>query len=84
MDDWDHALNSRSAVHMCFIDMAKAFDRVDHVLLLSTLGLSGIELRWFQSCLHLYIKHQRRSESNSVSQACAVSHFAHISSRVPT
>ena len=35
--------------------MAKAFDRVDHALLshvLSTIGVSGIELRWFESYLH--------------------------------
>ena len=55
VDDWDRALDSGSAVHACFIDMAKAFDRVDHALLshvLSTLGVSGIELRWFKRYLH--------------------------------
>ena len=55
VDDWDRALDSGSAVHACFIDMAKAFDRVDHALLshvLSTLGVSGIELCWFESYLH--------------------------------
>ena len=31
VDDWDGALDSGSAVHVCFIDIAKAFDRVDHV-----------------------------------------------------
>ena len=37
------------------LDMAKAFDRVDHALLshmLSTLGVNGIELHWFESYLH--------------------------------
>ena len=78
VDDWDRALGSESAVHACFIDMAKAFGRVDSALLshvLSTLGVSGIELRWFESYLHEW-------------SVCTVveqhkSPFARISSGVP-
>ena len=78
VDDWDRALDSGSAVHACFIDMAKAFDRVDHALLshvLSTLGVSGIELCWFESYLH------ERSVCTVVEQH--KSPFARISSGVP-
>ena len=78
MDDWDRALDSGSAVHAYFIDMAKAFDRVDHALLshvLSTLCVSGIELRWFESYLH------ERSVFTVVEQH--ESPFARISSGVP-
>ena len=78
MDDSNRALDSGYAVHACFIDMAKAFDRVDRALLshvLSTLGVSGIELRWFESYLHersvcAVVKHQE-------------SPFARISPGVP-
>ena len=78
VDDWDRALDSGSAVHACFIDMTKAFDRVDHALqshVLSTLGVSGIELRWFESYLH------ERSVCTVVEQH--KSPFARISSGVP-
>ena len=57
--------------------MAEAFDRVDHALLshaLSTLGVSGIELRWFESYLH------ERSVCTVVEQH--KSPFARISSGV--
>ena len=46
LDDWDRALDSGSAVHACFIDMAKAFDRVDHAL------LSHMLSTWFERYLH--------------------------------
>ena len=52
VDDWDRVLDSGSAVHDCFVDIAK--DHFDHALqghVLSTLGLCGKELRCFNSYL---------------------------------
>ena len=43
------------SVHACFLDVAKAFDRVDHDLLLHKLEkivISGVPLRWFWSYLY--------------------------------
>ena len=56
MDDWERALDSGSEVNACLINMARAFDRVDHAILshsLSIVGVSGLELHWFQSVSHL-------------------------------
>ena len=54
MDDWLQALDTGHCVHAGFLDVAKAFDRVDHGLLLlklSTLGIRGVALSWFESYL---------------------------------
>ena len=47
-------LDEGSVCGVVFADMSKAFDRVDHGLLiqdLHELGISGISLRWFCSYL---------------------------------
>ena len=47
LDQWEKALH---CIHACFLDVAKAFDRVDHDLLLSqrsSLGVQKSELAWF-------------------------------------
>ena len=31
VDDWERAIDAGSTIHACFLDVAKAFDRVDHV-----------------------------------------------------
>ena len=54
LQDWHEALDQRKGVHAIFLDAAKAFDRVDHTVLLrllSELGVGGLELRWFCSYL---------------------------------
>ena len=78
MDEWDRMLDAGLTVHACFVDMAKAFDRVDHTLLihsLSTLGISNKELSWFQSYL------RNRSVCTTVNRC--KSSFKNISSGVP-
>ena len=42
------------SVHACFLDISKAFGRVDHGLLsdkLCGIGVEGTEQSWFASCL---------------------------------
>ena len=54
VDDWERALDERKTIHACFLDVAKAFDRVDHGLLLhklASIGVTGNESLWFESYL---------------------------------
>ena len=54
MEEWQQALDADGTVHALFLDVAKAFDRVDHGLLLSKLhsfGLSQPALDWVSSYL---------------------------------
>ena len=55
MSDWESALDTGRVVRACFLDVAKAFDRVDPGLLINKLyglGISGKELEWLRSYLH--------------------------------
>ena len=54
LDEWHDALENGNSIHALFLDMSKAFDRVDHRLLLSKLasvGVSGSSLAWLESYL---------------------------------
>jgi hypothetical protein len=54
LDDWYKALDRKQYVGVVFLDISKAFDTVDHNLLLtklSQLGLSSSATSWFQSYL---------------------------------
>ena len=54
LDDWTKALDDGSCIHACYLDMSKAFDRVDHSLLLRKLrelGITGNLLAWLESYL---------------------------------
>ncbi len=78
LDDWDQALDRGDRVHACFLDVSKAFDRVDHGLLLlklSSIGLKGTELAWFESYL--------RDRSICTEVDGSFSDFQPISSGVP-
>ena len=54
VNEWEKALDNGIFTHTCFLDMAKAFDRVNHSLLalkLRSVGVYGVELKWFDSYL---------------------------------
>ena len=54
LDQWERALEEGHCIHASFLDVAKAFDRVNHDLLLSRLsclGVQGSELAWLGSYL---------------------------------
>jgi len=49
-DDWKLALDIDNLVGIVFIDLCKAFDSIDHSLLLAKLlayGFDDVSLRWF-------------------------------------
>ena len=54
LEEWEDAVDNGKTVHSCFLDVAKAFDRVDHSLLLMKLrsiGVVGAPLSWMTSYL---------------------------------
>ena len=78
LQDWVEAIDHGQAVHALFIDVAKAFDRVDHRLLclkLASIGVGGQQLKWFESFL------SGRSISTSVDHTRSTSRS--ITSGVP-
>ena len=55
LEEVHRALDEGGRIHACFLDISKAFDRVDHGLLLrklSGIGVKGIEHDWFASYLN--------------------------------
>ena len=54
LDDWTSAIDKKESVHACYLDISKAFYRVDHALLLRKLegyGIKGNLLTWLQDYL---------------------------------
>jgi hypothetical protein len=54
VDDWLDAMNEGELVGVCFLDIAKCFDTIDHSFLCTKLTYYGIcdnELTWFKSYL---------------------------------
>ena len=54
LNDWTEAVDGRDCVHACYLDISKAFDRVNHILLVDKLknyGISGNLFSWLQDYL---------------------------------
>ena len=54
-NDWYHNIDKGEFTGLIFIDLKKAFDTVDHNILLQKLakyGVNGLEHDWFASCLN--------------------------------
>ena len=54
LDDWTRSVDGGGCVHACYLDISKAFDRVNHKLLLlriDSYGVSGNLLQWFSDYL---------------------------------
>ena len=55
LEEVHHALDEGGRIRACFLDISKAFDRVDHGLLLrklSGIGVKNVEHDWFASYLN--------------------------------
>lgn len=55
LDDWTQAVDNGKSVHVCYLDISKAFDRVNHSILLNKLqsyGISGNLLGWLTDYLN--------------------------------
>ena len=79
IDDWISAIDKNEIVGTVLLDLSKAFDLVDHKILLSKLKcyqFSEGSLRWFESYLS-----QRQQQ---VSVSGKLSNPLHISAGVPT
>ena len=67
-DDWFHSIDKGEYTGTIFVDLQKAFDMVDHLILLSKLedmGITGTELQWFKS--YLSNRRIRTSVNNELS-----------------
>jgi hypothetical protein len=55
VDDILENVNEKEKTMLCFLDIKKCFDTIDHTILLYKLeqyGITGTELEWFRSYLH--------------------------------
>jgi len=74
IDDWIEAINDKKFVGTIFLDLTKAFDLVNHSLLLNKLrlyGFSGSSVQWFTS--YLSNREQKVCVSGHLSSAQPVS-----------
>jgi hypothetical protein len=54
VDDWLEAMNEGQVISVCFLDIQKCFDTINHEILLAKLsyyGIEGNEMQWFKSYL---------------------------------
>ena len=73
-DSWAYDIDAGNVNAVVFLDLKKAFDTVDHSILLSKMekyGLSGSTLSWFQSYLNQ--RKQRCFVNGSLSSCCSLS-----------
>jgi len=54
IDDWLSAINETKIAGSLILDFTKAFDLVDHSLLIHKLKLYNIDTSWFSSYLRMF------------------------------
>ena len=72
-DSWAYNIDNGKINGVIFLDLKKAFDTVDHQILLSKLsyyGIHGKSLKWFQS--YLENRTQKCSVNGSLSNSCSL------------
>ena len=50
IDDWLEQLDDKNKIGVCFLDISKCFDAIDHSLLIAKLSksdINNVELNWF-------------------------------------
>ena len=58
LEDWYESVDKDQAAQVAFLDISKAFDRVDHKILiakLKSIGVIGPSLRWLSSYLNSWL-----------------------------
>ena len=73
-DDWLQSIDKGELTGAIFVDLQKAFDMVDHLILLSkmeSMGVKGVELEWFKS--YLSNRRIRTSVNNELSDEKLIS-----------
>jgi hypothetical protein len=73
INDWLEAFNEGELVGVCFLDIKKCFDTIDHKLLLQKLtfyGITDVELNWFKS--YLTNRKQRVSCNGKISNTATM------------
>ena len=68
IDKWNMEIDKGNYIGAVFVDLSKAFDMVNHTLLinkLKTMGITGIENNWFKSYLNNRTQHVSISGSIS-------------------
>ena len=64
IDEWLQNIDDKLFTGICFLDISKCFDTIDHVILLQKMekyGVRNLELKWFKSYLnnrHQSVKHK--------------------------
>ena len=72
-DSWSYNIDNGKINGVIFLDLKKAFDTVDHQILLSKLnyyGIHGKSFKWFQSYLENHT--QKCSVNGSLSNSCSL------------